>query len=215
MGDARQLRPRVMRRLRSCSRIKCRARAANAGSQTTARGCFGECVGQAGGQSPTRAQRHRRALVQPSFASRSGGHKSIFFLVVLNRHLMDLHARIEYKKKLEAEREKRIGADAARLMPPPSTRAGDTNRVRDQRIVHTIVADRDDRDAFLRFTRATRAQQNQSGQVEQHSPCQPHHPKKNKVTFITAARKEGYSSTSKKEADLNRSPKKVVANIKI
>lgn len=75
---------------------------------------------------------------------------------------MDLGERIELRAKLEAKRIERVGAERAALMPPPSTRRGDVDRVREQRVTHRIVDDKDDREAFLRFTRATRVQQNQS-----------------------------------------------------
>ena len=74
---------------------------------------------------------------------------------------MDLGERIELRAKLEAQRIKRVGAERAALMPPPSTRRGDVGRVRDIRITHRIVEERDDREAFLRLTRATRDQKNE------------------------------------------------------
>ena len=74
-GDARQLRPRVMRRSRSCARIKCRARAANAGSQTTAQG-FGECKVRlehkgTGGHSTTHRSRLAVAVTNHFFLGRA------------------------------------------------------------------------------------------------------------------------------------------------
>ena len=74
---------------------------------------------------------------------------------------MDLGERIELREKLEAQRIKRVGAERAALMPPPSTRRGNVDRVRDIRITHRIVEGQDDREAFLRFTRATRDQKNE------------------------------------------------------
>ena len=74
---------------------------------------------------------------------------------------MYLGERIELRAKLEAQGIKRVGAERAALMPPPSTRCGDVDRVRDIRITHRIVEGRDDREAFLRFTRATRDQKNE------------------------------------------------------
>ena len=78
-----------------------------------------------------------------------------------NGEVMDLGERIELRAKLEAQRIKRVSAERAALMPPPSTRRGDVDRVRDIRIIHRIVEGRDDREAFLRFTRATRDQKNE------------------------------------------------------
>ena len=75
---------------------------------------------------------------------------------------MDLGERIELRAKLEAQRIKRVGAERAALMPPPSTRRGDVDRVRDIRITHRVVEGQDSREAFLRFTRATRVQGNRS-----------------------------------------------------
>ena len=75
---------------------------------------------------------------------------------------MDLSERIKLRAKLEAQRIKRVGVERAALMPPPSTRRGDVDRVRDIRITHRIVEGQDDREAFLRFTRASRVQENRS-----------------------------------------------------
>jgi hypothetical protein len=74
---------------------------------------------------------------------------------------MDLSERIELRAELEAQRIKRVGVERAALMPPPSTRRGDVDRVRDIRITHRIVEGQDDREAFFRFTRATQDQQNE------------------------------------------------------
>ena len=65
---------------------------------------------------------------------------------------MDLGERIELRAKLEAQRIKRVGAERAALMPPPSTRRGDVGRVRDIRITNRIAEGQGDREAFLRFT---------------------------------------------------------------
>ena len=62
---------------------------------------------------------------------------------------MDLRERIELRAKLEAQRIKRVGAERAALMPPPSTRRGDVDRVRDIRITHRTVEGQDDRERLF------------------------------------------------------------------
>ena len=91
-----------------------------------------------------------------------GERNKIFWIVSVREVMDDLQTRIETKARLEAERVKRIGAEAAAKMPPPSTRRRDVDRIRGTRFIHRVVEGQDDREAFLVFTRANRDQKNES-----------------------------------------------------
>jgi len=117
------------------------------------------------GRIDTKVQPQNDFAYSPSYARslhiEPGGRNQIFSTVLASTAMDDLQTRIATKTRLEAERVKRIGADAAAKMPPPSTRRGDVGRIRDTRVAHRITKGRDDREAFLRFTRANRDQQNE------------------------------------------------------